>query len=301
MYIKKVIQLRTIYIDICENFLQFYRLQKNRNKKFKRIYYIQYKIYNKLHIIKKIEIKNRVIYILFSLESAYIRKLEELTRNAVSSNIKVILSTELMYKLGKMKSKYNIDKCVAENENNKEIFKKSLETIIKDVLKLKKKTIQEINIYILIKELKSDELIMSLAKQCKTLNIITSNMRNFRRLEDYIYNNYGIAITVSNNKKKGLLRANYIINIDYNEDEINLYNINRNAIIFNISYNKIKNIKCFEGLIINNIFPIYKVTDFKNYYSRKFREIEILNNKDSYKIIGNNGYISSHEIGKNLY
>ena len=116
-----------------------------------------------------------------------------------------------------------------------------------------------------------------------------------------IYNNkqlFSKLIIILNNKRKSLKRAKFIINIDFNENEINDYCINRNAIVFNESKNAIKNIVGFDGIIINNIEFFDKEYEIKDLYL-------VCNNKDviadeikerinngEIKFIGNNGVIN---------
>lgn len=49
------------------------------------------------------------------------------------------------------------------------------------------------------------------------------------------------------------MKAEYILNIDFTEEDIAQYSINRKSIIFNVSNNEIAHIRGFDGIIINNI------------------------------------------------
>ena len=60
-------------------------------------------------------------------------------------------------------------------------------------------------------------------------------------------------IYLSNNKRKSLRRAKYIVNFDYGIGEIEKYNINRTAILINIEQKVKIESMAFEGISINNV------------------------------------------------
>jgi len=78
------------------------------------------------------------------------------------------------------------------------------------------------------------ENIKFLGENVKKLNILTNNISQFKKLEDYLYEKLGIMINISNNKKKGLLNSHIIINMDFNTKLINKYNISKISTIVNI-------------------------------------------------------------------
>ena len=139
---------------------------------------------------------------------------------------------------------------------------------------------------------------MNIISSFKTINIITPTIKNFIKLEEELEEESEL-ISVLNNKRKSLLKAEYILNIDFSEEDIYKYNINRNSIIFNISDNKINNIYSFDGVIINNIELISSVNekfDLQDEYEKN--KVQIINkiNKKMYKLVGKNGYISNNEL-----
>ena len=102
--------------------------------------------------------------------------------------------------------------------------------------------------------------IIALLKKYKKVKIITNHAEKFKKLENDLFEKDGVAIIISNNKKKSLLKAGIIINFDFVEEEINKYNINENAIIISID-EKIKiNKKRFSGIIITD----YEVKEKEN-------------------------------------
>lgn len=84
-------------------------------------------------------------------------------------------------------------------------------------------------------------------------------------------------IAVSNNKKKSLQKAKIIINFDLKQDEISKYQINRNAVIINLSENIMKMEKSFNGIIINSM----QIADI-NYKIRNYYLFEHIDLYESY-------------------
>ena len=113
---------------------------------------------------------------------------------------------------------------------------------------------EETNIYILINDLTEIALqtIKRLANTYKSVNIITNHIEKFKKIEEILIKESGIAMTVMNNKKKGLAKAKIILNFDFPKELINKYNIYEKAIILNLQgVIKIEK-KRFQGLIIND-------------------------------------------------
>lgn len=73
-------------------------------------------------------------------------------------------------------------------------------------------------------------------------------------------------LVVSNNKNKSLQKAKIIINFDLRQDTFSNYQINRNAMIINLSDNIIKMEKSFNGIIINSIQIDDINYKIRNYY-----------------------------------
>lgn len=113
--------------------------------------------------------------------------------------------------------------------------------------------------------------IVYLSKKVKMLNIVTNNIDKFKKIEEYLYNKLGIMITVTNNKKKSLMKSNIIINIDFVEEGINQYKIPIYATIFNVNnYTKIYS-KRFSGVNAYNC-----VISFPEKYTKMFGQYNII-------------------------
>lgn len=96
------------------------------------------------------------------------------------------------------------------------------------------------------------ENIKTLSEKFKTTNIITEELSKFQKIVENIFEEE-TTIYLSNNKRKSLRRAKYIVNFDYGIGEIEKYNINRTAILINIEQKVKIESMVFEGISINNV------------------------------------------------
>ena len=101
--------------------------------------------------------------------------------------------------------------------------------------------------------------IKELSKKTKKLKIITPHREKFHNLEENLYYNDGIVLEISNNRRKALQEVDIIFNFGLEEDRINKYKIDENAIVINLKEKIQINSKRFAGININ----YYKI-DFKN-------------------------------------
>lgn len=126
--------------------------------------------------------------------------------------------------------------------------------IVKYIADKQNERIETLTLAILINDI--EEVIFTqliqIAKCVKVLKVVTNRPSKFSYIENKLYDDYGIAIQVTNNKEKAISNTNIIINFDFNEDQINKYNLLENSIIINIK-NKVKiNNPNFCGNILNN-------------------------------------------------
>lgn len=188
--------------------------------------------------------------------------------------------------------------------------------IIEHILKRQKVKLQNGEVTLLINDFTQNnaKIITYIAQNVKRVNIVTNHSNKFKKIEDYLYNELGVILNITNNKSKSLSNANLIINIDFPEEIINKYEINSNAIIVNI-FNEIKiRAKKFNGININYykacIPKEYQIDGFQNNlvyessiykYSYENARKDIIANKIRIKkLVGINGDISENEFCKNL-
>ena len=204
---------------------------------------------------------------------------------------------------------------------NSKILMKSLICEILDyiyILKGKKQELEDVHIF--VNEYNKENLYMidKLIDKFKTVNIITSNISKFKRLEE-IYERNNILITVSNNKRKSAKNAKVIINVDFVKKGIEKYSINNTAIIINLNIEKNIIEGNFNGIIINDynilvnkdtecfVSEFYGSINLKLYIescilNMDYETIEKYLNKEKIKInevIGIRGVVSKQEIIQN--
>lgn len=180
--------------------------------------------------------------------------------NKLSNSKKVVLSKEI-----KKEEKYinYLNTYGMQIADGRWLFEILLTDIVQYIID--KQKIEKANISILINDLTDIELenIKVLARKYKTINIVTNHIEKFKKIEQQLEEKEGIIITITNNKKKSLMKSQIIINVDFPNEMINKYRINENSNIINIR-GKIKiNQKRFNGLNINDYEIDYR-EDKKN-------------------------------------
>lgn len=312
---KKIIYLKEVdsYDDILK------KEHKRLPLFFKKVIFLFKNLFN---IITKKEIEENNIWILPVKEKYSNDKIEKILKNNLKKDNNIyVISNEL-----ENSNIYNImDMYGIKYINEEKVKKMLLIPVLEYISKLKKKGINLLDITILVKE-NSDInlfLIEQISKLVKSLKIVSINIYKFRKLEEKLYNEDGIAIQFSNSYKKSLEKANIIINLDYKEIEINEYNICNNAIIINCIKDKIKiKSRIFEGININSYeinFNKEIIENFKNLHIYdNFRKLllyaSIIENEENFfvaynnlsknkviitNLIGNNGVINKKEF-KNI-
>lgn len=157
----------------------------------------------------------------------------------------------------------------------------------------------------------------------RLVNIVTNDVDKLKNIQDNLLDNEGILISVSNNKRKALKRAKYILNINLTKEELEKYRINREAIIVNIGENVKYDEPCFDGVNINyfkiscpdeylerfeqvgsqfNLAQMYESILLQDRVDKtKLEAVYSRIREDNIKIvelIGNNGPISDQELQK---
>lgn len=214
------------------------------------------KILSQLLLIPKLE-KDKIILPLFLGTEEKIAKQEIITAKKTKKILekthckKIILSKELQEKEIFCNQLYTYG---FEINNGRWLFKVLAFDAINYAVKKNKMTAEKIKISILINE--TDDIVLEtinqIIKEYKNINIVTNHMEKFKKLEEQILEEYGIMITVNNNKKKSLTKSDIILNIDFPNELINKYRIAEKANIINIRGNVRIKQKRFEGKIYND-------------------------------------------------
>lgn len=212
--------------------------------------------------------------------------------------------------------------------NGKLLMKYMEYEIVKYIINKQGTNTKREDIYIIFK--KEDGLDLNFLKRFienfKVTNIVTNDIERLKNVQENLLENDGILIAVSNNKKKALKRAKYIINVNLNKEELEKYTINRNSIIINIREIVKYNSSSFDGININYfniscpdeyIEKLEQIGDIETKFDlvKLYESILLCNNIQKQELeaiyerinedgiyvtelIGNNGLISDEELQK---
>ena len=137
--------------------------------------------------------------------------------------------------------------------NGKKLMEYMNFDIIKYILEKQKHNMKQEDIYIIFKKDNSLNLnfLVRFIENFRMTNVVTNDIARLKNVQDNLLDNENILISVSNNKKKALRRAKYILNVNLTTEELSKYSINRNAIIINIRENVKYSNPGFEGINVN--------------------------------------------------
>ena len=160
--------------------------------------------------------------------------------------------------------------------NGKWLFQLLIFNVLEYMIKKLNIRKEDIRIGILVNDVSDLAIyvIKELVTKYKNVKIVTNHIHKFQNIEEKMIEEYGIFISVGNNKRKVLSKTNMILNLDFPTELINKYQIHNEATIINFRGNvKIKD-KRFAGLNIN---------DYEIHWKEK--ENEIFYTKDMYEAI----------------
>ena len=277
-----------------------------------KAYYI--KEADKLNIIKQllnlVEIKNNELIIQpikpKTKQKKIIKLATKIKKKCTKKNVSSIVLSKNLQNNKELKQ--------AIIENNLNIFDgrwlfnfMAYETIDYIVQKTnRKKEITEVTILTSNITHQAIETVKMLVKEYKRVNIVTNNISKFKYLETKIYNEYGVMITVTNNKRKSLAKSEIILNFDFSSEMLSQYNIYDKAIIINIhKCIQIKK-KRFNGICVNNYEvsstradDYFELTKLKEFYLRDLLEARLYRNASFLNI--RQDLVRGHFVIKELY
>lgn len=192
----------------------------------------------------------------------------------ISNSKKIVLSKKM-----KKEEKYinYLNEYGIEIADGRWLFEILLTDIVNYIVE--KQEIERVNISVLINDLtdKEFENIKLLAQKYTTINIVTNHIEKFRKLEQQLQEK-GIIATITNNKKKSLMKSQIIINIDFPKELINKYRINESATIVNVKSPIKITQKRFNGVTVND----YEIEYRNDICNEKFF-VDKYNLKDLYE------------------
>lgn len=161
--------------------------------------------------------------------------------------------------------------------NDRWLFKMLTDEVMYKIIPINKRHETEIWITVNDIDIVTQNIIYKFAKEIKRVNIITNHIRKFKKIEEKLYEEDGIMITVTNNRRKSLLKAGIILNIDFPKEVLNQFAIYDQAIIINLEGNMSIKKKRFCGKVINDI-------EIKNYNNEEIQEFIENNNLENYDV-----------------
>lgn len=311
---------KIIYLKELNNYNEILKKEyKNFPMILKKIIFLFKNLFN---IITKRNIEGYNIWIL-PIKDKY-------SEDKIKNIIKYKLKTDNnVYVISKELANNNIFRIMNEYSlryiTEEKAKKRLLIPVLQYISKLQKKDINLIDLSILVNNNSEMNLLLieEISRIVKNIKIVSLNIYKFRKLEEKLYNEEGIAIQFSNSYKKSLEKSNIIINLDFNGIEINEYNICNNAILINCYKENIKiKSKLFEGIVINsydinldkettkkfkdiNLYDFYKkIILYASIIEKDKNFITLYKNTEEEKtkimsLIGNNGIINKKEF-KNI-
>lgn len=200
--------------------------------------------------------------------------------------------------------------------SGRRIYKVLLIRCLKDISNQMKINLSQLKVCLLLNEysLENNDLIRNIAKEVKTLIVITEHKEKYNKLINELFEVHGIILKVFDKNKTNFKHVNIIVNIDFEKEEMEKINTNNNALIicgFTEDY-KVKN--RFNGIVVRKIDVISPIEreclrigniamcEAKIYnYLRKIKENDRVFEREGYKIngyLGENGKIRADEFEK---
>lgn len=229
----------------------YIKLENEIGEENKKLRVLKNKIYNLKY--KFIKLKEEKIE---NGELVFLPNLEKYTYEKLSKYLKVKGITKVCISESLMKEENFFDFL---NDNNVEIldgrwiFKHMSLEVVKYICNQKKEKINFQEVSILSNDIDRilKQVIFDLAKEVRIVNLVTQNENKFEKIEKELYDDYGILLNINNNYQKSLAKSDIILNFDFEEDELNKYNINSKASIINLKREINIKEKNFSGISVN--------------------------------------------------
>ena len=248
-----------VYIDFLENEeeLSFYSLRKYW-KIVNKVRLMYYKVFRK---VISTSLEDKTVVLLPKLDSRSFKKLEQ---KLLQMNSKTVCLSKKLEKNDILKNFLN--------EKNKDIldgkwlFSYLVEHILAYIEKQTEENILEQEIAILTNEIdeKIAGWIIKLACKYKRIELITKEPLKFKKLEEHLYNEYGIELNITYNERKSLKNAGIVLNFNFVEEALNKFSISKNAIIINFEQEIAIENRSFNGIIVNG-YHIHLPTNYFKY------------------------------------
>lgn len=229
----------------------YIKLQNDIGEENKKLRFLNNKIYKLKH--KFIKLKEEKIE---NGELVFLPNLEKYTYDKLLKYFKIKGITKVCISDDLMNNKNFIDFLKRNNVeilDGKWLFKHMSFDIVKYICNQKKEKINYQEVSILSNDIDRilKQIIFDLARDVKIINLVTQNENMFKKIEKELYDDYGIILNVNNNYQKSLVKSDIILNFDFEEEELNKYNLNSKASIINFKDEINIKEKNFSGINVN--------------------------------------------------
>ena len=304
---------------------------KGKKTKFAKLQYLLcftfYELIVKIkYLFNLITIKKIYDAYIFILPFDLKTKMEQQNKNTNLKSEKKHIKThekiklkKCMKKVRKLIEKYKIDNLVFSNklEKSLNIFEEEVTRkvhildgsglmpyLIKDILEYileeQGEKIELEDLYFCMKEPKQIYIdnISYLGEYFRNIHVITPNITKFQKIIEKIEEKENIVVTISNNKKKSLKKAKWIINFDFEDDEIKKYSIYRRAVMITMEPNYDYDNLGFEGIQIKKV-DIDASNETKEIFS-KYNLLDNVPMTTLYESLLNEGLLNKNLLKPNL-
>ena len=264
------------YIKLKETDEELYEINFNfkKQEKINRKNFIMYIVYflihtylnvivqikKYFHIITVKEIYSGLIFILpFSKQNNMEKQLKKcipkIKRLMKKYNIYILVLSDALQKNESFLSNFQNDRILEKKVHildGKEMMPYLIKEIIEYILQKKGKITKLEDLYLLIKQERSEykENIAFLSQFFKTINIVTPCLKSYQKFANQLEEKQSAIITVTNNKRKSLRKAKWVVNFDMPADEMKKYTIYQTSTIIYLEKNGVYEGNAFEGLHI---------------------------------------------------
>lgn len=224
-----------------------------------------------LKIITIRQQEDKILMILPAEENSKLKRYQK----ALLLKLKILkVNKVVLPKNGKMDElKDSIQKENIEILDGRFLFKYLIDSAVSYISKKQGKEVQTQEVAVLVNDATISNVnnIVILAKQVKMLTIVTNHFNQFKKVENYLYDELGAMVRISNNKKKALMKADIIVNFDFPEEVLNQYRIPNQGVLINLEKKMNVITKSFEGINCN----YYTIIPNKEYFCDLFLEYSL--------------------------
>lgn len=231
-----------------------------------QVFLIEYK--KEIKFFKKFTIEDDKIILYSKIDRMNIKQKTKVVDKIVkilnrNNSTKVILSKKLKQNKDFLNLLYSSNIDIIKGRS---LFKMLIYDILQNIVNKYNLEKEKIQLSICVNDLTPwiEKIIRNLSEKYKIIYVVTNNIHSFDKIKERMYEENGIILNVTDNKRKALIKSKLVLNVDFTNELINKYSICDDGIIINIEEPiKIKK-KRFNGVIIND-FDIMLKTDSKIY------------------------------------